>query len=180
MKRTEEIMEILAAYDLTGSFRDAAALVGCDHHTVAHYVRARDAGQVSATLQRRDQRIDPFRENGEEWVDASHGRLRADVAHRKLEAMGYGGSERTTRRAVAEAKAVYRAGHRRRFRPWLPEPGLWFQWDYADGPLVEGRKTCLWCAWLAWSRLGMLCSAWGVEAPRRSHSPAPELLTPVM
>jgi hypothetical protein len=29
---------------------------------------------------------------------------------------------------------------------------LWFQWDYADGPLVEGRKTWLWCAWLAWSR----------------------------
>jgi hypothetical protein len=66
--------------------------------------------------------------------------------------MGYTGSERTTRRAIAEAKATYRAGHRRRFRPSLPEPGLWFQWDYADGPLVEGRKTWLWCAWLAWSR----------------------------
>src|SRR5258707_14584838 len=145
-------MEILAAYDLTGSFRDAAGLVGCDHHTVARYVRARDAGKVSSALQRRDQRIDPFREKVEEWVDASHGRVRADVAHRKLEAMGYDGSERTTRRAVAEAKAVYRAGHRRRFRPWLPEPGLWFQWDYGDGPLVEGRKTSLWCAWLAWSR----------------------------
>ncbi len=152
MKRTEEIMEILAAYDLTGSFRDAAALVGCDHHTVARYVRARDAGQVSTALQRRDQHIDPFREKVEEWVDASHGRVRADVAHRKLQAMGYLGSERTTRRAVAEAKTVYRAGHRRRFRPWLPEPGLWFQWDYADGPLVEGRKTWLWCAWLAWSK----------------------------
>ena len=152
MKRTEEIMEILAAYDLTGSFRDAAALVGCDHHTVARYVRAREAGQVSSALQRRDQRIDPFREKVEEWVDASHGRVRADVAHRKLEAMGYGGSERTTRRAVADAKAVYRAGHRRRFRPWLPEPGLWFQWDYADGPLVEQRRSWLWCAWLAWSK----------------------------
>jgi hypothetical protein len=66
VKRTEEIMEILAAYDLTGSFRDAAALVGCDHHTVARYVRARDAGQVSSALQRRDQRIDPFREKVEE------------------------------------------------------------------------------------------------------------------
>ena len=61
-------------------------------------------------------------------------------------------SRTTTRRAVAEAKATYRAGHRRRFRPWLPEPGLWFQWDYADGPLVNGFKTWLWCAWLAWSR----------------------------
>src|SRR5579859_3382770 len=152
VKKTEEIMEILAAYDLTGSFRDAAALVGCDHHTVARYVRARDAGKVSSALRRRDQRIDPFREKVEEWVDASHGRVRADVAHRKLEAMGYDGSERTTRRAVADAKAVYRAGHRRRFRPWLPEPGLWFQWDYADGPLVEERRSWLWCAWLAWSK----------------------------
>lgn len=152
MKTTEAIMDILAAYDLTGSYRDAAALVGCSHHTVARYVRARDGGGLRTTPVQRDQLIDPFREKIEEWVDASHGRVRADVAQRKLEAMGYVGSERTTRRAVAEAKATYQAGHRRRFRPWLPEPGLWFQWDYADGPLVEGRKTWLWCAWLAWSR----------------------------
>ena len=59
-------MEILEAYDLTGSYRAAAELVGCDHHTVARYVRARDAGQVSAALQRRDQHIDPFREKLEE------------------------------------------------------------------------------------------------------------------
>jgi transposase len=152
VKKTEAIMEILAAYDLTGSYRDAAALVGCSHHTVARYVRARDAGVLRTTPAQRDQLINAFREKIEEWVDASHGRVRADVAQRKLEAMGYTGSERTTRRAVAEAKASYRAGHRRRFRPWLPEPGLWFQWDYADGPLVEARKTWLWCAWLAWSR----------------------------
>ena len=155
MKTTEEIMEILAAYDLTHSFRDAAVLVGCDHHTIARYVRARDAGQLCPTgAQHRDQLIDPFRAYIEGWVEASHGRVRADVVQTKLEALdlGYAGSERTTRRAVAEAKAAYRAGHRRRFRPWLPEPGLWFQWDYADGPLVEGRKTWLWCAWLAWSR----------------------------
>src|SRR3984893_12951875 len=146
-------MEILAAYDLTASFRDAAALVGCDHHTVAHDVRARDAGQLTTSApQPRDQLIDPFRDKIEEWVDASQGRSRADVAQRKLEPMGYTGSERTTRRAIAEAKATYPVGHRRRFRPWLPEPGLWFQWDYADGPLVDGRKTWLWCAWLAWSR----------------------------
>jgi transposase len=153
VKKTEEIMEILAAYDLTHSFRDAAALVGCDHHTVARYVRARDAGELTVVApERRDQLIDPFREKIEEWVELSHGRVRADVAQRKLEPMGYAGSERTTRRAVAEAKLAYRAGHRRRFRPWLPEPGLWFQWDYADGPLIDDRKTWLWCAWLAWSR----------------------------
>src|SRR5437763_1145678 len=147
-------MEILAAYDLTHSFRDAAELTGCSHHTVARYVRARDAGQLQTTPCQRNQVIDPFRKYIEGWVDDSHGRVRADVVQDKLEALGlgYAGAERTIRRAVAEAKVVYRAEHRRRFRPWLPEPGLWFQWDYADGPLVEGRKTWLWCAWLAWSR----------------------------
>jgi len=152
VKTTEAIMEILAAYDLTHSYRDAAALVGCAPNTVVRYVLARDAGGLKSTPAQRNLLIDPFREKVEEWVDASHGRIRADVAQRKLAAMGYDGSERTTRRAVAEAKAVYRAGHRRRFRPWLPEPGLWFQWDYGDGPLVEGRKTSLFCAWLAWSK----------------------------
>jgi hypothetical protein len=40
--------------------------------------------------------------------------------------MGYRGSGRTTRRAVAEARKAYKAGHRRIYRPWVPEPGLWF------------------------------------------------------
>jgi hypothetical protein len=128
VKKTEAIMEILAAYDLTQSFRDAAELTGCSHHTVARYVRARDAGQLQTTPAQRSQLIDPFRNYIEGWVDESHGRVRADVVQDKLEALGlgYAGSERTIRRAVADAKATYRAGHRRRFRPWLPEPGLWF------------------------------------------------------
>jgi hypothetical protein len=80
VKRTEEIMEILAAYDLTHSYRDAARLAGCDHHTVARYVLARAAGGLKTTSAQRTQLIDPFREKVEEWVDASHGRVRADVA----------------------------------------------------------------------------------------------------
>src|SRR5438445_723894 len=98
-------MEILAAYDLTGSYRDAAALVGCSHHTIARYVRARDAGELRTTPAERSQVIDPYREKIEEWIDASRGRVRADVAQRKLEAMGYTGSERATRRAVAEPES---------------------------------------------------------------------------
>src|SRR3954462_10702841 len=66
--------------------------------------------------------------------------------------MGYLGSERTTRRAVAEAKRRWRAEHGRRTRPWITEPGLWMQWDYGDGPEVGGRRTVLFCGWLAWSR----------------------------
>ena len=38
--KPEAVMEILEAYDLTGSFRTAASLVGCDHKTVACWVGA--------------------------------------------------------------------------------------------------------------------------------------------
>lgn len=152
MKKAETIMEILAAYDLTRSYRDAAELVGCAPNTVARYVRTRNSGGLRVTPAERDQLINPFREHIEAWVEESHGRIRADVVQDKLEPLGYTGSERTTRRVVAQVKASHQAGHRRRFRPWLPEPGLWFQWDYADGPRIEARKTWLWCAWLAWSR----------------------------
>ena len=93
-----------------------------------------------------------FAEKVDELVDRSGGRIRADVAHRKLVALGYEGSERTTRRWVAESKRRWRARHGRRTRPWIPEPGLWMQWDYADGPKIAGQRTVLFCAWLAWSR----------------------------
>ncbi len=152
MKSDEEIMQILEAFDLTRSFRDAGELAGCDHKTVAHWVARRDAGAMAAKAVARPRLIDPFLAKLEEWMDASKGKVRADVCHEKLVAMGYGGSERTTRRAVADARAAFKAGKRRVHRPWVVEPGLWFQWDYGDGPTVDGDKCQLFCAWLAWSR----------------------------
>jgi hypothetical protein len=88
----------------------------------------------------------------DELVDRSNGKIRADKAHGKLVALGYRGSPRTTRRWVAVSKRRWRQRNGRRTRPWIPEPGLWMQWDYADGPKIGGRATVLFCAWLAWSR----------------------------
>ena len=152
MKHAEEIMKILEAFDLTRSCRAAGELAGCDHHTVALWVARRDAGELTATTVRRPQLIDEFLPKLEEWMEASHGKVRADVVHDKLLAMGFTGSERTTRRAVAAARKAWDAGHRRVHRPWVPEPGLWFQWDFGDGPTVAGVKAILFCAWLSWSR----------------------------
>jgi hypothetical protein len=154
VKSSEEVMEILEAYDLTGSLRQAAVLANCDHKTVAHWVAVRDATGGAPTMGARRRRplVDPFAGKIEELVARSRGRIRADQAHSKLVAMGYEGSERTTRRAVAEAKRRWRQKHGRRTRPWVPEPGLWVQWDYADGPVIAGARTVLFCAWLAWSR----------------------------
>jgi transposase len=119
LKSAEEIMEILEAYDLTGSFRDAAELAGCSHHTVASLVAARERGELTPERPKpREMLVDPYREKLEEWAERSRGRVRADVAHEKLFALGYTGSERTMRRAVAEVKAAYRVGRRRVHRPW--------------------------------------------------------------
>jgi hypothetical protein len=119
VKSAEETMNILEAYDLTGSFRDAGELAGCSHHTVARYVRAREEGRlVPGAPSPRPGVIDEFLPKLEELVERSKGRVRADVAHEKIAAMGFTGSERTTRRAVARLKSAWHSGRRRVFRPW--------------------------------------------------------------
>src|SRR5947209_6191817 len=111
VKRAEEAMQILEAYDLTGSLRGAAALAGCDHKTVARLVAAREA--AGGGLPGRAARpalvmVEAFAGKVAELVEHSHARIRADKAHGVLVAMGYEGSYRTTRRAVAEAKRRWR------------------------------------------------------------------------
>lgn len=158
-------MEILEAYDLTGSYRRAAELAGCDHHTVRRYVELRDAGGRVDAPAERTRLIDGFLPKIEDLVDRSKGSIGADKVHERLVALGYSGSERTTRRAVAAVKVGYRAGHRRVFRPWIPEPGMWLQWDWGMGPTIGGRATLLWCAWLAWSRFRIVLPVWDRTFP---------------
>jgi hypothetical protein len=57
-----------------------------------------------------------------EWIERSGGKVRADVVHDKLRAMGYTGSERTTRRVVAALKKSYRRQRPHRvYKPWITE-----------------------------------------------------------
>jgi len=166
MKKSDrEIMEILEAFDATGCAHSAAALAGVDPKTVRRYVQARDAGRpVDAPVQRA-KLVDPFMGKIEELVETSEGKVRADVVHERLELMGFTGDERTTRRAVAVVKAAWADGHRRSYRPWITEPGLWLQFDWGYGPVVPGpdgapRRTLLFCGWLAWSRFRVVIPTW--------------------
>lgn len=160
-KSDKEIMDIYAAFDLTRCPWSAAQLAGCDPRTVERWVAIRESGGNPFERPRRPRLIDPFLEKIEELVERSSGKIRADVVHdRHIVPMGFGGDERTTRRAVAEAKEAFLAGRRRTYRPWIPEPGMWLQFDWADGPEICGRKTCLFCAWLAWSRFRVVIPTW--------------------
>lgn len=134
MKSDGELMEILNAYDLTGSYSAAGELCGCSHHTVEKEVEDRAAGLAPVTW--RVRLTDDWRDLLETWVDDYNGKIRGDKAHDKLVALGYTGPDRTTRRALAEAKTQWRLRNTRVHRPWIAEPGLWLQYDFGDGPMV--------------------------------------------
>jgi hypothetical protein len=167
-KSDQEITDILVAYDATGSVYAAAEIADCDPKTVRRYVDARRTGRPASGPVRRTRLADAHLVKIDEWVSRSHGRISARRAHHLLLDMGFTGSERTTRRAVAEARKRWRtrAGAP---RPWVPEPGLWAEFGWAGGPLVPGpdgvpSRTTLFCGWLAWSRFL-------VVLPCRDHAP---------
>ncbi len=125
-KPGRHVMEILEAFDLTHCAYAAAKLTGVDPKTVARYVAVRDAGGNPFEPVPRARIIDPYLEKIEELVERSHGKVPADVRHdNHLVPMGFDGDERTMRRAVATAKEAYDLGHRRTYRPWVPEPGIY-------------------------------------------------------
>jgi hypothetical protein len=149
----EREMEVLEAYDLTKSYRSAAQLCGVDHHTVARVVAARALGaELGDEPLVRSKVAEAFADKIVEWIERSNGRVRADVVHDKLVAMGYQGSERTTRRVVAALKAAHDRENHRVYKPWITEPGAWLQYDFGAGPVIDGLAVILFCAWLAWSR----------------------------
>ena len=167
MKSYEEIMEILEAFALTNSYRAAGELAGCSHHTVEYWVTVRDRGLLpdGQTPLERPKLIDGFMPKIEEWVERSGGKVRGDVVFDKLVVLGFEGSDRTVRRALAGVKLNWRAGRRRVYRPWVVEPGMWAQWDWGHGAKVGGRQTYLFCAWLAWSRFRVVLPVWDKTLP---------------
>jgi hypothetical protein len=153
----EKKMEVLEAFDLTKSYRAAGQLTGVDHHTVARVVAARALGtELTDEPTLRSRVAEAFADKIIEWIERSSGKVRADVVHDKLVAMGYSGSERTTRRVVAALKAEHSHAHHRIYKPWITEPGAWLQYDFGTGPVIDGLTVILFCAWLAWSRFRVI------------------------
>ena len=166
MKKSDrEIMEILEAFDATGCAHSAAPLAGVDPKTVRRVRRRAGAGQPVDGPVRRPKLIDPFLAKIEELVETSEGAVRADVVHERLVAMGFTGDERTTRRAVAEAKDCVAGRASASVSAVDHRAGAVAAVRLGCGPIVFGpdgrpRPTLLFCAWLAWSRFRVVLPTW--------------------
>ena len=155
MKDSQKSMEILEAYDLFGSYNGSAKYCGCSPNTVKRLVQLRNAGELGRReqQQKRPKSIDKFFFLIEEAVDKSKGKIRADRIHVRLKLLGYPGSMRTTRRAVAKAKRAFKKANQRIYWPWIPEMGKWAQYDFSDGPVIEGKKSTLFHFYLPFSKV---------------------------
>lgn len=145
-------MDIINAYEETGTMRAAAALCGTTHKTVKRVLDRRTAGQRPG--RRRAPRpglAEPFTDLIYRKVKATDGRITAKRLLPVARAEGYAGSARTFRRAVAAQKVLWRK-HRRVYRPWVPECGQHLLIDY--GTVTHGPNAGLkvFTAVLAWSR----------------------------
>jgi hypothetical protein len=133
--------EIIALYEELGSYRAVGSLLGCDHK---RYVQAAgEAGQLAPALHRA-RVTDDFAGLIAGRVEQSGGRVTARRLMRIMRAAGYEGSERSLRRALAEAKAAWRARQAlegRVYRPWVSEPGEWMLCDWGGRGRSRQRRA---------------------------------------
>jgi hypothetical protein len=141
-------MDMHAAYQEVGTYRAAAEICGTTDKTIKRAVeKARRAEAASSAEVAVAHNYDPVTAIIAERVAKTEGRISAKRLLPVVRAAGYSGSARNLRRAVAEAKAVWRTDHHRGRRPgvWAPGDMLVFDWGEI-GPLF------VFCAVLAWSR----------------------------
>jgi transposase len=145
-------LDIINAYEETGSLRAAAALCGTTHKTVKRVLERRAAGQRPGRRRAPQPGLaDPFTDLIFGRVKATDGRITAKRLLPVVRAAGYTGSARTLRRAVAVQKTRWKRA-RRVYRPWTPEPGQHLLIDYGTVTHGPNKGLKIFTAVLAWSR----------------------------
>jgi transposase len=143
-----EEMDIVAAYQLVGTYRGAAEICGTTHKTVKRVIERTEAGQERRPREPRPSNYEGVRSLVADAVRAGRGRVSAKRLLPKARLAGYTGSDRNFRRLVAQEKRRYRRelGHGRRPAVWSPGEYLVIDWGVIGGVHV-------FCAVLAWSRV---------------------------
>ncbi len=141
-------MDVIAAYQLVGTYRGAAVMCGTTHKTVKRIIERAEAGGKPPVRKVREHNYDSVAVLVADRVAATAGRISAKRLLPAAKAAGYGGSARNFRRLVAKAKKVWRRDHHRGRRPavWTPGEILAIDWGSVGGLRV-------FCAVLAWSRV---------------------------
>ncbi len=140
-------MDIVNAYRLMGTYRGAATLCGTTHKTVRRVVERAEQGELPGEPGTRPRNTDVAREFIDRRVKETKARISAKRLLEGARAEGYAGSDRSLRRAVAEAKSRWRRKNGRTYRLWVPTPGEHLVIDWGQ----EG-DLCIFCAVMAWSR----------------------------
>jgi transposase len=141
-------VNIIDAFHQLGSYRAAARLLGTTHKTVRRAVERQQAGGPWSRRPRPiSKNTDPVMALISERVRVTDGRISAKRLLPPARAVGYQGSARNFRRAVAKVKAEWRQ-KRRIFRPWVASPGQHLVIDWT----TIGLGLHMFCAVLAWSR----------------------------
>lgn len=144
-------MDIVAAYQLVGSYRGAAEICGTTHKTVKRVIEriaVTVAGEQRPVRAPRPSNYEGVRVLVADAVAAGKGRVSAKRLLPRARAAGYPGSDRNFRRLVAQERRRYRRvnGHPRRPAVWAPGEHLVIDWGVVAGVHV-------FCAVLAWSRV---------------------------
>ena len=126
-------MDIVAAYQLVGSYRGAAEICGTTHKTVKRVIErtaVTAAGEQRPVRAPRPSNYEVVRALVTDSVSAGKGRVSAKRLLPKARAVGYAGSDRNFRRLVAQERRRYRRvnGHPRRPAVWAPGEHLVIDW----------------------------------------------------
>lgn len=141
-------MDIMAAYQLVGTYRAAAEICGTTHKTVKRVVERIEAGGERPARAPRPSNYEDVRGVVAAAVKTGQGRASAKRLLLRARVAGYAGSDRNFRRLVAQEKARFRRSNGRGRRPavWSPGEHLVIDWGVIAGVHV-------FCAVLAWSRV---------------------------
>ncbi|PRQ10284.1 IS21 family transposase, partial [Corynebacterium sp. 13CS0277] len=174
MLTLEGIMDIFTTFSLAKSYRATAEVCGVSPNTVKAYVTQgpealtamHTVDGVRKVRRSRPKKLEKFYAHIDELIEQSGGKVQSKIVFQRLSQFpDFDASQRSVDRAVAARKKVFAQSRQRVYKPVVPTPGQYMQYDFGDGPVVDGAKTVLFVAWLPFSRARFVYPLRNRQAP---------------